>query len=110
MAQHISHLFIRDPLVLYRENLDHEEGGPGDDTDLWENIQSTNWQSMRFKPPPSVHTGSPHIGWRVEFRTTELQASDFENAALVAFLALLTRAILTFDLTFLVPISLVDAF
>jgi glutamate--cysteine ligase catalytic subunit len=106
MAQHISHLFVRDPLVLYRENLD--AGGAFDDTDLWENIQSTNWQSMRFKPPPSVDSGSPDIGWRVEFRTTELQITDFENAALVAFLVLLTRAILTFDLHLVMPISKVD--
>ena len=29
-----------------------------------QNIQSTNWQSMRFKPPPP----NSKIGWRVEFR------------------------------------------
>jgi glutamate--cysteine ligase catalytic subunit len=104
MAQHISHLFIRDPLVLYKENLDDMMN----DTDLWENIQSTNWQSMRFKPPPSVDSGSPNIGWRVEFRTTELQVTDFENAAFVAFLVLLTRTILTFNLSLLMPISKVD--
>ena len=34
--------------------------------------------------------------------------SDFENAALVAFLVLLSRAILAFDLDMLVPISRVD--
>ena len=33
-----------------------------------QNIQSTNWQTMRFKPPPP---DSP-IGWRVEFRPTEV--------------------------------------
>ena len=33
-----------------------------------QNLQSTNWQTMRFKPPP------PHspIGWRVEFRPMEV--------------------------------------
>ena len=35
---------------------------------LSQNIQSTNWQSMRFKPPPP---NSP-IGWRVEFRPMEV--------------------------------------
>ena len=62
---------------------------------------------MRFKPPPN---SNPHVntGWRVEFRTMELQVTDFENAALVTFLVLLSRAILAFDLDLLIPISLVD--
>ncbi|KAM3675262.1 glutamate--cysteine ligase catalytic subunit isoform X6 [Ammospiza nelsoni] len=33
-----------------------------------ENIQSTNWQTMRFKPPPP----NSDIGWRVEFRPMEV--------------------------------------
>jgi glutamate--cysteine ligase catalytic subunit len=108
MAQHIAHLFIRDPLVLYRENLYREGANDGEgETDLWENIQSTNWQSMRFKPPPNMNKNAP-IGWRVEFRTTELQITDFENSAFVTFLMLLTRMILSFNLNLLIPISKVD--
>ncbi len=87
------------------------------ETDHFENIQSTNWQTMRFKvffpslisefgigiswtdfffsslqpPPPN----SP-IGWRVEFRPCELQFTDFENAAVVCFVVLITRVILSF--------------
>lgn len=34
-----------------------------------QNIQSTNWQTMRFKPPPP----NSSIGWRVEFRPTEVR-------------------------------------
>ncbi|KAF4525568.1 hypothetical protein B566_EDAN015057 [Ephemera danica] len=81
LAQHIAHLFIRDS-----------------------NIQSTNWQTMRFKPPPPY---SP-IGWRVEFRPCEAQLTDFENAAIVCFVVLLTRTILSFQLNLLIPISKVD--
>lgn len=33
-----------------------------------QNIQSTNWQTMRFKPPPP----NSNIGWRVEFRPMEV--------------------------------------
>ncbi len=33
-------------------------------TDHFENIQSTNWQTVRWKPPPP----QSNIGWRVEFR------------------------------------------
>ncbi|XP_070533498.1 glutamate--cysteine ligase catalytic subunit-like [Ptychodera flava] len=101
LARHIAHLFIRDPVSLFSEkiNLDDEN-----DTDHFENIQSTNWQTMRFKPPPA---NSP-IGWRVEFRPSEVQLTDFENAAYVVFVVLLTRVILSFKLNFLMPISKVD--
>lgn len=34
----------------------------------WQNLQSTNWQTMRFKPPPP----NSDIGWRVEFRPMEV--------------------------------------
>lgn len=104
MAQHIAHLFIRDPLILFKENLEHSHETQ---TDLFENIQSTNWQSMRFKPPPQCDLNS-NVGWRVEFRTTELQFTDFENSAFVSFMVLLTRVILSFKLDLLMPISLVD--
>lgn len=66
-----------------------------------QNIQSTNWQTMRFKPPPPHST----IGWRVEFRPCEVQVTDFENAAIVCFVVLLTRVILSYQLNFLIPIS-----
>ncbi|XP_077989695.1 glutamate--cysteine ligase catalytic subunit-like [Glandiceps talaboti] len=101
LARHIAHLFIRDPVSLFSEkiNLDDEN-----DTDHFENIQSTNWQTMRFKPPPANST----IGWRVEFRPAEVQLTDFENAAYVVFVVLLTRVILSYDLNFLMPISKVD--
>lgn len=59
---------------------------------------------MRFKPPPPKST----IGWRVEFRPCEAQITDFENAACVCFIVLLTRVILTYGLNFLIPISKVD--
>lgn len=60
---------------------------------------------MRFKPPPP---NSP-IGWRVEFRSMEVQISDFSNAAYSVFIVLLTRVILSFGLNFYMPISKVDA-
>jgi len=66
-----------------------------------QNIQSTNWQTLRFKPPPP----NSEIGWRVEFRSMEVQMTDFENAAFAAFIVLLSRAILAFNLNFYIPIS-----
>ena len=45
LAEHFAHLFIRDPVSLFQEKV-----GSYDDTDTdhFENIQSTNWQTMRF--------------------------------------------------------------
>lgn len=99
LASHFAHLFIRDPIVVFAEdlqNLDLEK------TDHFENLQSTNWQHMRFKPPPP----DSNTGWRVEFRSMEIQMTDFENAAFSIFIVLVTRAILSFDLNFYIPIPL----
>ncbi|KAF9478808.1 glutamate-cysteine ligase catalytic subunit [Pholiota conissans] len=101
LSKHISHLFIRDPLVVFNETIDQDDTSS---SDHFENIQSTNWQTLRFKPPPP---NSP-IGWRVEFRSMEVQMTDFENAAFAVFVVLLSRAILSFHLNFYVPISKVD--
>lgn len=101
LAQHVAHLFIRDSVSLFSEKIHQNDE---EDTDHFENIQSTNWQTMRFKPPPPNST----IGWRVEFRPCEAQLTDFENAAIVCFVVLLTRVILSYHLNFLIPISKVD--
>ncbi|KAF9309976.1 hypothetical protein BG003_009066 [Podila horticola] len=102
LARHIAHLFIRDPLVIFEELLNVDDN---ETTDHFENLQSTNWQTMRFKPPPSKT--SP-IGWRVEFRSMEIQLTDFENAAFAIFIVLVTRAVLSFNTNFYIPISKVD--
>ncbi|KAI0012580.1 GCS-domain-containing protein [Xylariaceae sp. FL0662B] len=101
LATHFAHLFIRDPIVVFSEDLEKLDLTKADH---FENLQSTNWQHMRFKPPPP---GSD-IGWRVEFRPMEIQVTDFENAAFAVFMVLITRAILTFDLNFYIPIVKVD--
>jgi glutamate--cysteine ligase catalytic subunit len=107
LSQHIAHLFIRDPLVIFDgavEELDDET-----QTEHFESIQSTNWQTVRWKPPPPRNNpNDPHIGWRTEFRSMEMQMTDFENAAFTVFIVLLTRTILTFDLNLYIPISRVD--
>lgn len=97
LATHFAHLFIRDPIVVFNEDLKELDL---DKTDHFENLQSTNWQHMRFKPPPP---GSD-IGWRVEVRPMEIQITDFENAAFSVLVVLITRAILSFGLNFYLPI------
>lgn len=102
LAQHIAHLFIRNPLAIYKERVEQDNESS---TDHFENIQSTNWNTVRFKPPPL----GTDIGWRTEFRSMEVALTDFENAAFSVFTVLLSRVILAFDLNFYAPMSLVDA-
>eukprot|EP01054_Gregarina_sp_Poly1_P002858 Gregarina_sp_Poly_1__2857@NODE_1799_length_3305_cov_756_496603_g1169_i0_p1_GENE_NODE_1799_length_3305_cov_756_496603_g1169_i0NODE_1799_length_3305_cov_756_496603_g1169_i0_p1_ORF_typecomplete_len778_score100_50GCS/PF03074_16/7_5e127GCS2/PF04107_13/11GCS2/PF04107_13/0_18S1/PF00575_23/0_13_NODE_1799_length_3305_cov_756_496603_g1169_i09143247 len=108
LATHFAHLWVRDPLVIFRDRLDLDNNTH---VDHFENIQSTNWNSVRFKPPPVSLDGKtrPKIGWRVELRTPDLQISDFENAVLCCFAQLLCLAILREGWRFYIPISQVLA-
>ena len=101
LASHVAHLFIRDPLVIFSERIKVDDV---ETSEHFENIQSTNWQTMRWKPPP------PHapMGWRVEFRPMEVQFSDLENAAFTVVVMLCARVILFFDLSLYIPLSKVD--
>lgn len=106
LAHHIAHLFTRDPLVIFDGDIQQDDM---ESTDHFENIQSTNWQTCRWKPPPPMYSrDSPHIGWRTEFRSMEVQLTDYENAAYAVFIALITRVILAFDLKLYIPLSKVD--
>ena len=60
---------------------------------------------MRFKPPPSQNSS---IGWRVEFRTMDIQLTDFENTCLIVALGLIVNVINHFDVNFIIPITLAD--
>ena len=71
----------------------------------FENLQSTNWNSLRFKNPPSMDS---NIGWRVEFRPMDIQLTDFENAALTIMVGMIANIVNEFDLDFIVPITMVD--
>jgi glutamate--cysteine ligase catalytic subunit len=101
LATHFAHLFIRDPIVVFNEDLKSLDLSKADH---FENLQSTNWQHMRFKPPPP----NSDMGWRVEFRPMEIQITDFENAAFSIFIVLITRAILSYNLNFYIPIARVS--
>jgi len=99
LARHIAHLFVRDPLVIFSERIQLDDART---SEHFENVQSTNWRSVRWKPPPP---DAADMGWRVELRTMEAQITDFENAAFTVFVVLLSRVILTFDLNLYIPLS-----
>ena len=102
LATHFAHLFIRDPLIVFDEDLEKVNLN---ESRQFEQIQTTNWQALRFKPPPFL---SKDMGWRVEVRSMEVQVTDFENAAFSIFVVLLVRTILHFNLNLYIPIGKVD--
>ena len=108
LAQHISHIFIRDPLLLYDSELKYDKNL----TNHFDNLQSSNWESVRLKLPTSdtskLYNYDENIGWRVELRTMEIQLTDFENASFVVFIVLLVHTILKYELNFYQLISQVD--
>jgi len=67
LSTHIASLFTRDPIPAYSNEF--EGSASPDSVEHFENLQSTNWNSMRLKPPPAVDS---QIGWRVEFRTMDI--------------------------------------
>lgn len=109
LSSHFAYLFIRDPLLLYEHDL-YPPDPASQDTNSFEIFQSTNWQEVRFKPPPSLFSEDTHnnTGWRVEFRSMEVQPTDFENAACAIFIVLFVRTLLHLDLSLYIPIKKLD--
>lgn len=105
LLDHYSYLFVRDNLCVFRGTLEKEINL--EDTKLFEAIQSSNWNDVRLKPPPSME--SP-IGWRVEFRSMDVQLTAeltflFNHAVLI-----LSRLLIHMrdKLNFYIPISKID--
>ncbi|EIJ88812.1 glutamate--cysteine ligase catalytic subunit [Nematocida parisii] len=97
MAKHVASLYIRDPVLCYADSTEMDD---------FENIQSSNWRSMRLKlPKPS---NDNHTGWMVETRPMEIQPTSFENAAYSVFVVLVSRMMLSLNANFYLPISKVD--
>lgn len=101
-AWHYAHIFYRDPLIAY-EGIDYEDPSPEDGAFI-DALQSTNWNSVRFKVPSSG------CGWRIEFRPMEVQPTDFENCAFSIFIegiifALMQAKKLGDSFSFVIPIS-----
>ena len=105
LAFHIASLFVRDPIPTYDNEFDASTIDYEQTTAHFENLQSTNWNSMRFKPPPSVDS---NIGWRVEFRSMDIQITDFENSAMIVLTGMINNIVNHFDLDVIMPISKID--
>ncbi|KCZ73897.1 hypothetical protein H311_05142, partial [Anncaliia algerae PRA109] len=93
LAEHIASIFVRDPMLSYHNTTLCED---------FENIQSSNWRSVRFKLP-TFSGGVDLTGWKIEFRPMEIQMTCFENAAFSNFSVLLGKAIEFYNLNLYIP-------
>lgn len=94
LAKHFAHLFIRDSVSIFEESINQDRETS---TNHFENIQSTNWQTIRFKPPTqkAIPSEKNVPGWRVEFRPLDVQLTEFENAAYSIFIYLVVETVLS---------------
>ena len=100
-AKFVANIMLRDPLQLTEGRIEID-----DETDFLhcDTLFCSVWNNLRFKPPPS---SDPKTGWRVEFRPTEIQLTDFENASFCCFLVLCNRLITSTKINTLLPVSMV---
>ena len=52
---------FRDSVSMFQNKIKEDGNYEESDLDHFENIQSTNWQTMRFKPPPP----GPLLFWKL---------------------------------------------
>ena len=48
------------------------------------------------------------ISWHVALSAMDIQLTDFENASLTVFVAMLANLVNTFDLDFILPLTSID--
>jgi glutamate--cysteine ligase catalytic subunit len=101
LATHFSNLLVRDPLVIYDEKINLQEK----DVAHFENYNSTNWNSLRFKPPRSQDNDNC---FKIEIRPCELQLTPFENASILTFCLIYSQLVTKKDVNFIIPITKVD--
>lgn len=100
LLNHLSYLLVRDNICLFKDDKIEDK----EVTNHFEAYQSSNWNDVRFKPPPSLDSD---IGWRVEFRTIDTQITPeqnflFSHATLVLFRLITCEKL---SLNFYIPIS-----
>ena len=102
LSMHFCNLLTRDPLVIFSEKINITDEN---DMSHFENINSTNWNSLRFKIPRPT---DKDLCFKVEVRPLDLEITPFENTAMITLILLLYGMILRLDCDFIIPISLVD--
>jgi len=75
------------------------------DRSHFENFNSTNWNSLRFKPPKIEDNDNC---FKVEIRPCELQLTPFENCAMMTLCLIYSQMVMRNDVNFIIPITQVD--
>lgn len=102
LAKHFSNILCRDPLVIFEKKLEIKDE---DDMTHFENLNSTNWNSLRFKLP---RASDKDTCFKVEVRPCDIQITPYENTAFFSLMLGLYGAIMYYDINFIMPITLVD--
>jgi len=105
LLDHFSYLFVRENLCVFKGTVESELHM--NETKLFEAIQSSNWNDVRLKPPPTMDS---QVGWRVEFRSMDVQPTPELTFLFSHAIQILSRTmIVLFDtINFYMPISKVD--
>jgi glutamate--cysteine ligase catalytic subunit len=110
LLQHIKYLFVRDPLVIYEKDI-IDKNNSAYETNHFDNINSTNWNTVRLKIPQitkNMNEITSSLGWRVEFRPMELQKDTSSNVSLLIFMVILVKTLINTKVDWYIPISLLD--
>ena len=103
LSEHFCNLLVRDPLVIFSEKINIDDKN---DMSHFENINSTNWNALRFKLPRS---SDGDTCFKIEIRTLDLQISPYENTSMICMILLTYALILcSNEINFIIPISKVD--
>ena len=102
LAMHFSNLLVRDPLVIFSEKINLSDEN---DNSHFENINSTNWNSLRFKLP---RESDGDTSFKIEVRPCDLQITPFENTSMVSFVLSIYALLACYQCNFIIPISKTD--
>ena len=102
LATHFCNLLVRDPLVIFDKKINISDEN---DMTHFENINSSNWNSLRFKLP---RPGDHDFSYKIEIRTCDLQITPFENTSIIHLIINLYHIIMKNKCNFIIPITKVD--
>ena len=102
LATHFCNLLVRDPLVIFDKKININDQH---DMTHFENINSSNWNSLRFKLPRPADND---YSYKIEIRTCDLQITPYENASIIHLIINLYHIIMKNMCNFIIPITKVD--
>ena len=127
LLNHFAYLFIREHPVIFEKNIEEfsqnqESPNPSDwissnklednehflqNSNIFEAVQSTNWNNMRFKPSKSFKGKN---SWLVEFRPFDLPTTSREKYFLIYMVSLFQRILTDPQIftNFYIPITAAD--